>query len=109
EVIYLAGRPRLVQPRTGAVLEPRVLRGTPTAEPGDDNALTVLADWLTRDNRQFARNLANRAWFHLFSRGIVEPVDDFRDSNPPSNPALLDTVTAYFQAQGMRLKPLVAW
>jgi len=69
----------------------------------------VLVDWLTRDNRQFARNLANRAWFHLFGRGIVEPVDDFRDSNPPSNPALLDTVTAYFEVHGMRLKPLVAW
>ena len=57
---------------------------------------------------QFSRNLANRVWFHLLGRGIVEPVDDFRDSNPPSNPALLDAVTAYFEAHGMRLEPLVA-
>ena len=41
-------------------------------------------------------------------RGIVEPVDDFRDSNPPSNPALLDALTADFVANGYRLKPLVA-
>jgi hypothetical protein len=109
EVIYLAGRPRLVQPRTGVVLQPRVLQGTPTAEPLDDQALTVLADWLTRSNRQFTRNLANRVWFHLFGRGIVEPVDDFRDSNPPSNSTLLETVTDWFEAHGTRLKPLVAW
>jgi hypothetical protein len=110
EIIYLTDdRPRMVQPRTGIVLRPTVLRGAPTAEADDGNALAVLADWLTRDNRQFRRNLANRVWFHLMGRGIVEPVDDFRDSNPPSDPALLDTLTDYFAAHGMRLKPLVAW
>src|SRR5262249_5520507 len=51
----------------------------------------------------------NRVWYHLFGRGIVEPVDDFRDSNPPSNPALLDMLTVHLEANGMRLKPLVAW
>ncbi|HZW34564.1 MAG TPA: DUF1549 domain-containing protein [Isosphaeraceae bacterium] len=109
EVIYLTGRPRLVQPRTGIVLQPRVLQGAPTAATRDDQALTALADWLTRSNRQFTRNLANRVWFHLFGRGIVEPVDDFRDSNPPSNPELLEIVTDRFEAQGTRLKPLVTW
>ena len=109
EVIYRAGRPQLVQPRTGVLLQPRVLQGAPAAEMRDDQALTVLADWLTRSNRQFTRNLANRVWFHLFGRGIVEPVDDFRDSNPPSNPALLEAVTDRFEAEGTRLKPLVAW
>ncbi|MBX6316775.1 MAG: DUF1553 domain-containing protein, partial [Isosphaeraceae bacterium] len=74
----------------------------------DPNALDDLATWLTRENPQFARNLANRIWFHLMGRGIVDPVDDFRDSNPPSNPALLDALTAEFLKNGMRLKPLVA-
>ena len=73
------------------------------------SALDRLADRLTRQNPQFSRNLANRVWFHLFARGIVEPVDDFRDSNPPSNPALLESITRYFEAHGMRLAPLVAW
>ncbi len=110
EIIYLTGdAPRMVQPRTGVVLQPTVLRGTPTGELADGNALEVLAGWLTRDNRQFRRNLANRVWFHLLGRGIVEPVDDFRDSNPPSNPALLDTITGYLESHEMRLKPLVAW
>ncbi len=73
---------------------PEAARAAPSPTLGDDpNALDDLADWLTRDNPQFARNLANRVWFHLMGRGVVDPVDDFRDSNPPSNPALLDALT----------------
>ena len=50
----------------------------------------LLAAWLTSpDNKHFARNLANRAWAQFFGRGIIEPVDDGRISNPPSNEALL--------------------
>ena len=111
EFIYLSGRPEMVQPRTGSVLQPKCLNGPAVDRPGGDNenALDKLADWLTRNNPQFSRNLANRVWFHLFGRGIVDPVDDFRESNPPSNPALLAAVTAQFEADGMRLKPLVGW
>ena len=111
EYIYLSGRAQIVQPRTGAVLRPKSLDGPAAARTGGDgeNALDHLADWLTRQNRQFSRNLANRVWFHLLGRGIVDPVDDFRDSNPPSNPALLAAVTSQFEAGGMRLRPLVRW
>ncbi len=108
EVIYLSGRPRTVQPRTGAMMDPKPPRG-PQPRLGDDpDALDDLANWLTRDNPQFARNMANRVWFHLLGRGIIDPVDDFRDSNPPSNPALLDALGRELAASGMRLKPLVA-
>ena len=55
--------------------------------------LEALANWLTNDNRFFARNMANRIWFHLMGRGIVDPPDDFRDSNPASNPELLEYLT----------------
>ncbi|MDX1930705.1 MAG: DUF1553 domain-containing protein, partial [Pirellulaceae bacterium] len=55
--------------------------------------MEALAAWLTQDNRQFARNMANRIFFHLMGRGIVDPPDDFRDSNPPSNPELLEYLT----------------
>ena len=111
ETIYLSGRPQMVQPRTGVVLQPKSLNGPSTdrAAGDNENALERLADWLTRKNPQFSRNLANRVWFHLLGRGIVDPVDDFRESNPPSNPALLDAVTAQFEANDMRLKPLVGW
>jgi hypothetical protein len=108
EMIYVSGPPRTLQPRTGVTLTPKPPGGPPPRLGDDPDARDELADWLTRDNPQFARNLANRVWFHLMGRGIVEPVDDFRDSNPPSNPALLDALTAELVAKGMRLKPLVA-
>jgi hypothetical protein len=109
EAVYLAGDPGMIQPRTGALLAPRPLHRQPSADGTPPaRALDELADWLTRDNRQFARNLANRVWFHLMGRGIVEPVDDFRASNPPSNPALLESLTDHLLGSGMRLKPLVA-
>jgi len=106
EVIYTAGPAQVPHPRTGAPVEPKPL-GLPRRAATPD-ALADLADWLTRDNRQFARVQANRVWAHLMGRGIVEPVDDFRDSNPPANPALLDAITAEFVAGGLRLRPLVA-
>jgi hypothetical protein len=110
EVVYLQGDPGIVQPRTGKSLKPKYPGGPDAggSAGGNVNALERLATWLTHANRQFSRNLANRVWYHLLGRGIVDPVDDFRDSNPPSNPALLDAVTFYFEAQGMRLKPLVS-
>lgn len=106
EIIYLSGRPEIVQPRTGRMMEPKAPRG-PEARSGSDSRV-ALASWLTRDNPQFARNMANRVWYHLLGRGIVDPVDDFRDSNPPANPALLDSLAREFVASGMRLRPLVA-
>jgi hypothetical protein len=110
EVVYLQGQPGIIQPRTGKSLKPKYPgeRDEVDAPNGDSNALQRLATWLTQANHQFSRNLANRVWYHLLGRGIVDPVDDFRDSNPPSNTALLDAVMRYFEAQGMRLKPLVS-
>jgi hypothetical protein len=108
EVVYLEGKPGAVQPRSGEPLAPKPPSGPRPALGEDPDALDDLADWLTRDNPQFARNLANRAWFHLMGRGVVEPVDDFRDSNPPSNPELLDALAAGLVAEGFRLRPLLA-
>lgn len=109
EVIYLSGPAGMVQPRSGARLAPRPPGGPPCPERDWGRAVDHLADWLTRNNRQFAANLANRVWFHLMGRGVVEPVDDFRESNPPSNPQLLDALTSRLTDEGMRLKPLIAF
>ena len=108
EIIYQAGPPGMVQPRSGRKLVPKPPGGPAPALKDGSDALGDLAGWLTRDNPQFARNLANRVWFHLMGRGVVEPVDDFRESNPPSNPALLNELTKAFVDGGFRLKPLVA-
>jgi hypothetical protein len=84
-------------PRTGQAQPPRFLGGTePKLQAGVDRR-EAYAKWLTApDNRFFARGLVNRYWSYFFHRGIVEPVDDVRSTNPPINPALLDALTKDF-------------
>jgi hypothetical protein len=78
-----------------------------TIASGEDRR-AVFARWLTdADNPFFARAAANRIWFHLFGRGIVEPVDDFRITNPPSNPALLDALADELKTHGFDRKHLI--
>lgn len=78
-------------PRTGDVIFAHPLGTTPPESSPAGDRRVLLADWITSaDNPWFARNLANRQWAHLMGRGLVEPVDDFRLTNPPSNPELLD-------------------
>lgn len=67
-----------------------------------------LARWLTaKENPYFAKSLANRYWSYLNGKGIIDPVDDIRLSNPPSNPELLDALTTDFVASGFNLKHLL--
>ena len=74
----------------------------------DDDARQALADWMTaKDNPYFARSLVNRYWKHFFSRGIVEPEDDMRETNPPTNPELLEALARSFSDSGYDLKNLV--
>jgi hypothetical protein len=77
-------------PVGGAVVKPKFLGGAEPETAGKDRR-AVLADWITSsENPYFARSIANRVWAHFTGVGIVNPVDDFRASNPPSNPELLD-------------------
>ncbi|MBM3796549.1 MAG: DUF1553 domain-containing protein [Acidobacteria bacterium] len=67
-----------------------------------------LADWVTsKSNPLFAKSMANRMWSYFMGRGIIDPVDDIRASNPPSNPALLDALTQDFAARHYDLKHLI--
>ena len=81
--------------------------GTPAKlAPGQDPRQDF-ADWLlTAENPWFARNMANRAWFWLLGRGIVDPPDDIRADNPPSNPELLDFLAQELVASQYDLKHL---
>ena len=108
ETIYLAPGREVQNPQTRKNQEP-IAFGTPAGKLGpDDDRRAKLADWLTQpDNPYFAPSLVNRTWYHLFGQGIVEPVDDFRATNPPSNPELLRALTADFVKNGYRLKPLL--
>ncbi|MEO2032950.1 MAG: DUF1549 domain-containing protein, partial [Planctomycetaceae bacterium] len=89
------------QPATGQVMRPW---GTAeNTEPASDviDRREAFVSWLTgQDNKYFARVEVNRIWSHLFGQGIVEPVDDFRNSNPPVNVELLDGLTQEFVNSG---------
>jgi len=83
--------------------------GAPTLEiaPDDDPRLR-LADWMgDKANPFFAKSLVNRYWKHFFKRGLIEPEDDIRDTNPPSNPELLDALAKHFVDSGYDLKAVV--
>src|SRR5690606_7607090 len=74
----------------------------------EEDRLQVLADWVARpDNPFFARTQANRIWYHLLRRGIVDPIDDFRASNPPANAELLDALAEDFVAHRFDVRHLV--
>jgi hypothetical protein len=74
----------------------------------DEDPREALAEWMTSPrNPWFARSLVNRYWKHFMGRGLVEPEDDMRDTNPPTNPELLDALTAEFVRSGHDLKALV--
>jgi hypothetical protein len=94
-------------PKTGAILKPTPLHGKPlAAEPPDRRR--ALADWLTAaDNPYFARNVVNRYFAYLMGRGLVEPIDDVRATNPPTNPALLDALAEDFVKSGHDVKHLL--
>lgn len=86
---------------------PVVSWGATTLEESADRR-TLFAGWLTQpDNPLFARVEVNRIWAHLFGRGIVDPVDDFRSSNPPANGPLLDALAQEFVKGGFRRKHII--
>lgn len=98
-----------LHPRSQAKLTPAGLGQTPSksADPNLDPR-QQLVDWLSQpDNPFFARALVNRYWKHFFGRGIVEPEDDMRATNPPTNPELLDGLAQSFIASGFDTKELI--
>jgi hypothetical protein len=105
EAVVLARAGEIKHPRTGQTVPPTVLDGKPVATDDGSDLRAALADWLTApENRYFARTSVNRIWFHMFGRGLVEPVDDFRSSNPPSHPELLDALAEDFVRHGFDRK-----
>ena len=106
-VLYLDAKRELTHPKSKKPVAPKFLGGqTVKVEPGRDRR-EVLADWMTSpSNPFFARAIVNRFWKHYLGRGLVEPVDDFRVSNPPTNEALLDALAEDFIRHKYDLKHL---
>jgi len=95
-------------PRTGELVPPRPLDGPVARSRPDEDPRVHLARWLTSPgNPFFSRALVNRMWAHFLNRGLVEPLDDMRATNPPSHPELLDELARDFEASGFNLKHLI--
>ncbi len=108
QIVWMDRSGEVTHPRTGDVLAPRFLGTSAPDLAPDADRLQALADWVASpDNPFFARVQANRVWHHLFGRGIVEPNDDFRASNPPSNPALLEALARDLVQHDFDLRHLV--
>lgn len=107
EVVFVADSGTVTHPINGRVMEPKPLFGKARAiQPGEDPR-QALADWITIDNPSFAQVMVNRVWADVMGRGLVDPVDDLRATNPPSNPALLSALAEEFRRQGYDLKKLL--
>jgi hypothetical protein len=108
DVIFTGRSGSVAHPKTGRLMAPkglgdRVVNLSPTDDPRDR-----LVDWMAApSNPYFARALVNRYWAHFMGRGIIEPLDDIRLTNPPSNPELLDALADSFVKSGYDMKALI--
>ena len=99
QIVFVSDKVNVKDARTGKPAKPRYL-GAASPSAGTESAtsrLDDLASWMTSpENPLFARAQVNRIWSHLMGRGIVDPIDDFRATNPPTHPELLDALAADF-------------
>src|SRR5262249_6016134 len=95
-------------PRTGETIFAHALGMSMSTDTPKGDRRAALAEWVTAaDSSYFARNLANRVWAHFIGRGLVEPVDDVRATNPPSNPELLDALARHLIENKFDLRRLI--
>jgi len=110
DIYFHAQKAALVEhPGTKEKLKPKLLGdAAPLEIPATQDPRTHLAQWMrAKENPYFAKMLVNRYWKHFFSRGLVEPEDDIRPSNPATHPALFDELADSFVASGFDLKQLI--
>ncbi len=118
EIVFFSGSGSVKHPVTGEVLEPRPLYEVGSEPSGSETAgglvaegqdpREALARWMTSpDNEFFAKVQVNRIWAALMGRGLVDPVDDLRSTNPPTHPELFDALAQHFQESGFDTKQLI--
>src|SRR5262249_36102897 len=94
--------------RTGKITPPKfpyTYAGMPT---GGKSRREEAAKWITaKENPYFAKSYVNRLWSYLMGVGLIEPVDDIRAGNPPTNPKLLDKLTEEFIASGFDTRHII--
>ncbi|MDG3002629.1 DUF1549 and DUF1553 domain-containing protein [Paludisphaera mucosa] len=109
EFVFTGKTGSVTHPLTGKVLPPKPLFGSaPLDADPESDPREALARWMTSpDNRYFAKVMANRVWADLMGRGVVDPVDDIRATNPPSNGPLLEALADDFRDHAYDLKHLI--
>ena len=106
--VYNANNGDIVQPRLGKPVAPKPLGGPMLALDSPNERRAFFAKWLTRpDNWYFSHSLVNRVWAHFMARGLVEPVDDLRETNPATNPELFDALASDFVKHKFDLRHLI--
>ena len=109
EIVYTLKSGSVKHPLTGDTLAPRALYGSaPVSDDPDSDPREALARWMIApENSYFGKVIVNRVWAEIMGRGIVDPVDDLRTTNPPSNGPLLDALADDFRRHGYDLKHLI--
>lgn len=108
EMFFTARTGTVKHPVTGQALPPRPLFGKPRKTDDEEDPRRALTDWIVSpENPYFAQVMVNRVWADLMGRGLVEPVDDLRATNPPSNGPLLEALARDFRDKGYDPKKLL--
>lgn len=115
QIVILKEDGDVKDPTTGRTAGLRFLGGTADAtassdsgDSGNTDRLQQIAGWMnSATNERFAATQANRIWFQIVGRGVVDPVDDFRSTNPPVNPELLSALQKEFVRGDFRVRPLM--
>jgi hypothetical protein len=108
QVLFVRTTGNVQNKRTGQTAPMKPLDADPMSAGTDEDPRAKFADWMTSPkNPFFAKALANRYWAHFFGRGIVDPLDDMRVTNPPSNPELLDALAQNLIDNKFSLKALI--
>ena len=109
EMLSVDGLAMARNPRSGQMLLAHALgEKMPDRWRPSDQRKQALAVWMTSPaNPWFSRNLSNRVWAHFLGRGLIEPLDDVRATNPPSNPELLDALSKYLVDSKYDLRALI--
>lgn len=105
-VVYVKSSGEVKHPKTNKVLKPKLLEAEEVDHPLDRRI--PLAKWITSpENKYFARSIVNRYMGYLLGQGLVEPIDDMRDTNPPSNVGLMQELTQAYIDSGFNNKQLM--
>ncbi len=108
QIVLVSKQKEIRNPSTDRVAKPKYLGGEELTENETSDRLASVAGWLTSpDNELFVKSQTNFIWYQLMGIGIVDPIDDFRLTNPPSNPPLLELLSSEFASSGFNVRALV--